>query len=249
MSATRWDFDGRVAIVTGGSRGIGLAVAEALTRGGANVVITGRKADALEAAAAALGADALAVRGSADAEGHAADVVGQAKARFGRVDFLVNNAGTNPQYGPLQEADLSAVDKVWAVNLRAPLVFAQEVWRSGFGPRGGAIVNMSSVGAIRVGANLGAYHVSKAGLQHMTRQLAYEMAPRVRVNAVAPAVVRTGFSRALFEADDPVAAYPLGRLGEADDVAEAVAFLLSDSSSWITGQTLVLDGGHTLAHR
>ncbi len=145
--------------------------------------------------------------------------------------------------------DLGALDKTWAVNQRGPLLWAREAWAQWMGEHGGAIVNIASAGGLQPGPILGAYNISKAALVFATRQLAMEMAPRVRVNAVAPAVVKTRLSEALWVSDEAAAAagHPLGRLGEPEDVANAVVFLCSDRASWITGVTLPVDGGVTQA--
>lgn len=240
------DFEGRVALVTGGTRGIGYGIAEELVGRGCSVVVTARKQDELDEAVARLGADvALGVRGSADDGAHQADAVAQAVGRFGHVDLLVNNAAVNPQYGPLVEADLGAVRKVFEVNCTAVLGWTQQVWRAGMSSGGGSILNVASVGGIRAGSPIGAYNASKAALIHLTRQLAVELGPTARVNAIAPAVVKTTFARALYEGREQEVAqdYPMRRLGLPTDTAKAAAFLLSDDASWITGETLVVDGG------
>jgi 3-oxoacyl-[acyl-carrier protein] reductase len=242
------DFQGRVALITGATRGIGLGIAQELVSRGARVVITARKPDELEAVVAELGEQvAVAARGSADDEQHQADAVALAHERFGRLDHLVNNAAVNPQYGPLVDADLSAVRKVLEVNVTAVLGWTQQAWRAGLS-EGGSILNVASVGGIRAGAPIGAYNASKAALIHLTRQLGVELGPKVRVNAIAPAVVKTRFAQALYEGreDEVAEAYPLKRLGVPEDTAKAAAFLLSDDASWITGETLVVDGGVTL---
>ena len=242
--------DDRVALVTGASRGIGLAVVEELLAGGARgVVITSRKEPNLEEATAEIGADdrLLAVAGGADDDQHAAAAVAAAVERFGALDMLVNNAATNPVAGNIIDVEMTAIDKIWAVNQRGPLVFAREAWRQWMQAHGGSIVNVASVGGLQPGPLLGAYNVSEAALIFLTRQLAYEMAPTVRVNSVAPGIVKTRFSRALWEMNEEGAAglHPLGRLGEVEDVTGAVLFLCSDLSSWITGVTLPIDGGVT----
>jgi 3-oxoacyl-[acyl-carrier protein] reductase len=193
---------------------------------------------------------AAAARGSADDETHQAAAVALAIERFGRLDHLVNNAAVNPQYGPLVDAELSAVRKVFEVNVTATLAWVQQAWRAWLKDNGGSILNVASVGGIRAGAPIGAYNASKAALIHLTRQLGVELGPTVRVNAIAPAVVKTTFARALYEGreDDVAQAYPLKRLGVPEDTAKAAAFLLSDDASWITGETLVVDGGVTLGH-
>ncbi|GAC1440814.1 MAG: SDR family oxidoreductase [Mycobacteriales bacterium] len=242
------DFEGRVALVTGGTRGIGLGIAEELVARGARVVITARKPDELDAAVASLGEGvALGVRGSADDEEHQREAVRRGIERFGRLDHLVNNAAVNPQYGPLVDADLSAVRKVFEVNVTAVLGWTQQAIRAGLTT---SILNVASVGGIRAGAPIGAYNASKAALIHLTRQLGVELGPAVRVNAIAPAVVKTRFASALYEGreEEVAQAYPLKRLGVPADTAKAAAFLLSDGASWITGETLVVDGGVTLGH-
>lgn len=246
------DFAGRTGLITGGTRGIGLGIAAELVSRGANVVVTARKPDELEAAVATLDPDgtgrALAVRGSADDEAHQADAVAQAVARFGRLDLLVPNAAVNPQYGPLVDADLSAVRKVFEVNVTGVLGWVQQAWRQSMQEHGGSILVVASVGGLRSGAPIGAYNASKAAVIHLVRQLGAEMGPTVRVNAIAPAVVKTRFAQALYEGrEDEVAAnYPMGRLGTPEDTAKAAAFLLSGDASWITGETLVVDGGTTV---
>ena len=248
------DFAGRTALVTGGTRGIGLGIAEELVARGANVVITARKPEELEAAVSALDPDgtgrALAVRGSADDEAHIADAVGQAVERFGRLDVLVANAAVNPQYGPLVDADLGAVRKVFEVNVTSVLAWVQQAWRQSMQEHGGSVLVVASVGGLRSGAPIGAYNASKAAVIHLVRQLGSEMGPTVRVNAIAPAVVKTKFAQALYEGreDEVAKSYPMGRLGTPEDTAKAAAFLLSDDASWITGETLVVDGGTTV-HR
>lgn len=249
------DFDGRTALITGGTRGIGLGIAAELVARGANVVITARKPDELEAAVTELDPDgtgrALAVRGSADDEAHQADAVAQAVARYGRLDLLVANAAVNPQYGPLVDADLGAVRKVFEVNVTAVLGWVQQAHRQSMAGAGGSVLVVASVGGLRSGAPIGAYNASKAAVIHLVRQLGAELGPGVRVNAIAPAVVKTRFAQALYEGrEEQVAqAYPMKRLGVPEDTAKAAAFLLSDDASWITGETLVVDGGVTVGGR
>ncbi|MGN6472206.1 MAG: SDR family oxidoreductase [Mycobacteriales bacterium] len=247
-SATQ-DFAGRAAIVTGGTRGIGLGIAAELVARGASVCITARKPDELDAAVAELDPDgrgrAITARGSADDPDHQQAAVAAAIDAFGRVDYLVNNAAVNPVFGPMIDYDLAAVRKIFEVNVIAALSWTQRVWKAWLADNGGAVLNVASIGGLRTGPFLGAYNASKAALIHMTKQLAGELSPGVRVNAIAPAVVKTQFARALYEADEAATAarYPLKRLGVPTDTAKLAAFLLSDDASWITGQTVAIDGG------
>ncbi|MFF5439549.1 SDR family oxidoreductase [Streptomyces achromogenes] len=237
---------GRVAIVTGASRGIGYGVAEALVARGDRVCITGRGEDALKEAVERLGAErVIGVAGKAHDLGHQAEVVERTMAAFGRVDYLVNNAGTNPVFGPIADLDLDVARKVFETNVVSALGFAQKTWHAWQKDNGGAIVNIASVAGLSASPFIGAYGVSKAAMINLTQQLAHEFAPRVRVNAIAPAVVKTKFAQALYEGreEEAAAAYPLARLGVPSDIGGAAAFLTSAQSDWITGQTLVVDGG------
>ncbi|MFG2931649.1 SDR family oxidoreductase [Streptomyces achromogenes] len=237
---------GRVAIVTGASRGIGYGVAEALVARGDRVCITGRGEDALKEAVERLGAErVIGVAGKAHDLGHQSEVVERTMAAFGRVDFLVNNAGTNPVFGPIADLDLDVARKVFETNVISALGFAQKTWHAWQKDNGGAIVNIASVAGLSASPFIGAYGVSKAAMINLTQQLAHEFAPRVRVNAIAPAVVKTKFAQALYEGreEEAAAAYPLARLGVPSDIGGAAAFLTSTQSDWITGQTLVVDGG------
>ncbi|MES9559279.1 MULTISPECIES: glucose 1-dehydrogenase [unclassified Streptomyces] len=237
---------GKVALVTGASRGIGYGIAEALVARGDRVCITGRGEDALKEAVERLGADrVIGVTGKAHDEAHQAVAVERTMEAFGRIDFLVNNAGTNPVFGPLADLDLDVVRKVFETNVVSALGFAQRTWKAWQKENGGAIVNIASVAGLSASPFVGAYGVSKAAMVNLTLQLAHEFAPVVRVNAIAPAVVKTKFARALYEGreEEAAAAYPLGRLGVPEDVGGAAAFLTSSQAEWITGQTLVVDGG------
>jgi NAD(P)-dependent dehydrogenase (short-subunit alcohol dehydrogenase family) len=238
---------GKTAIVTGASRGIGLAIAERLVAEGARVVITARKQEALDAAVAQLGGPAIAlgVAGNAGDVEHQADVVARTLETFGSVDLLVNNTGINPAYGPLMDLDLDVARKIVDVNCVAALSWAQHAYRGWMSEHGGSIVNVASVAGLRPAPGIAFYGASKALLIHLTEELAVELGPNIRVNAVAPAVVKTKFATALYEGKEEqvAAAYPLKRLGEPEDIGSVVAFLLSGDAAWMTGQTLTVDGG------
>ncbi|ADI09449.1 3-ketoacyl-(acyl-carrier-protein) reductase [Streptomyces bingchenggensis BCW-1] len=236
---------GRAALVTGASRGIGLAVAEALTEAGAAVCVTARDPDGLADAVRRLGPRAIACPGDVADPAHLDEAVSRALSAFGRLDILVNNAATNAPLGPLMDADPLVWRAAFTVNVEAPLRLTQAAWRGWMREHGGAIVNICTEGTHGVGPGIGAYGASKTALLRLTRQLAAELAPYVRVNAVSPGLVRTEMARFVWESDEPAlaAALPLGRIGEPDDVARAVRWLLSDEASWITGTDLVVDGG------
>jgi NAD(P)-dependent dehydrogenase (short-subunit alcohol dehydrogenase family) len=244
-------FEGKTAIVTGASRGIGLAIAERLVAEGAHVVITARKKETLDEAVAHLGGPsvALGIAGKADDLEHQADTVRQALWAFGNLDLLVNNTGINPAYGPLVDLDLGVARKVIEVNCIAAVSWVQQAWRAWMQEHGGAIVNVSSFTAVRPAPGIGFYGASKAMLASLTELMAVEMAPGVRVNAVAPAVVKTRFAEKLYDGREEkvAAAYPLQRLGVPEDIGSLVAFLLSDEASWLTGEMVVADGGLKLA--
>jgi NAD(P)-dependent dehydrogenase (short-subunit alcohol dehydrogenase family) len=244
-------LESKTAIITGASRGIGLAIAHRLVAEGARVCITARNEEALDKAVLGLGGPdhAIAVAGKTDDIEHQADVIRATIEAFGSIDLLVNNTGINPVYGPLIDLELDAARKIFEVNCLAALSWVQQTHRAWMGEHGGSVVNMSSIAGLRPAPGIGFYGASKAMLSHLTAGLAVELGPDVRVNAVAPAVVKTKFATALYEGreDEVAAGYPLKRLGQPEDISGVVAFLLSDDAAWITGQVIVVDGGVTLA--
>ena len=240
-------FEGRTAIVTGASRGIGLGIAERLVAEGARVVLTARKKDALDEAVAHLGGPqvALGVTGKADDADHQEETTRAAVETFGSLDLLVNNAGINPSYGPMVELDLGAARKTFEVNCLATLAWVQHAHRAWMKEHGGAVVNVSSLSSVRPAPGIGFYGATKAMINSITELLAVELGPDIRVNGVAPAVVKTKFASALYEGREGEVSrdYPLKRLGLPEDIGSVVAFLLSEDASWLTGQTVVVDGG------
>jgi NAD(P)-dependent dehydrogenase (short-subunit alcohol dehydrogenase family) len=247
-------LDGKVALVTGASRGIGKAIAAELAASGADVMLSSRKADALEAAIDDIGSSSSAMGELASFAANAGET-DQAEAcvaatvdRFGAVDILVNNAATNPYMGPTLGISDSQFDKTIQVNQRGPLVWTRSAWNQWMHEHGGVICNIASIGGMSSGDTIGVYNGTKAALLHQTRQLAGELAPAVRVNAIAPGLVKTDMARALWEPNEESMArfVPMKRLGEPDDIARAAVFLCSDAASWITGTTVVVDGGMLL---
>jgi NAD(P)-dependent dehydrogenase (short-subunit alcohol dehydrogenase family) len=241
-------LDGRVALVTGGSKGIGKAIAAAMVASGAKVMISSRKEENLKPAADEVGAEWFAA--NAGDEESAAECIDATVDRLGGIDILVNNAATNPHMGPITTIDRGRAEKTTQVNLWGPLMWSSLAVKAGLGEKQpGSIINISSVGGYGVSPTIGYYNVTKAGVIHLTKHLAAELAPKVRVNALAPGLVKTDFARALWEAGEDAIAkrFPMKRLGEPEDIAGAAVFLASDAASWLTGQTLVIDGGGMLA--
>ncbi|MER5748519.1 SDR family oxidoreductase [Streptomyces sp. NPDC002088] len=238
-----YELAGRAAVVTGGTRGIGLAVAQELAAAGARVCVTGRDADAVRRTAEEL--DGIGLAGSVADPAHPQELTELVLREFGRIDVVVNNAATNQPYGPLMDVDPDAWREAFAVNVEAPLRLVQCAWRAWLRRHGGAVVNVCTEGAGHVGPNVGAYGTGKAALLHLTAQLAGELAPKVRVNSVSPGLVRTEMARFVWEPGEAevAAGLPMGRIGEPEDVARAVVWLVSDAAAWITGADLLVDGG------
>ncbi|MFR9750119.1 SDR family oxidoreductase [Nocardia sp. 004] len=244
------DLLGKSALITGASRGIGKAVAAELLSRGANVLITARKKDPLEQAAAELRelghqGQVIALAGNSGVEEDRAEAVERVVTEFGSLDILINNTGINPVFGALMDADLGAVRKIFDVNVVAALGYLQQAYQAWMREHGGAVVNVASVAGIRSTGVIAAYGASKAALIHLTGELAWQLGPNIRVNAVAPGVVKTKFADALYSEDEESAArgYPMKRLGTPEDVARLIGFLVSDEAAWITGETVRVDGG------
>ena len=251
-SAMELRLDGKTALVTGGSRGIGRAIAQAFVDAGASVMLSSRRADGLTESAEMIeaargdrsGEVAWSVANAGDPE-QAAACVAATVERFGQVDILVNNAATNPYYGPMIDIDQGRADKTVRVNQSGYLEWTQAAWRAGMSEHGGVVLNLASIGGLTVEGGIGWYNVTKAAVIHLTKQLAGELGPKVRVNAIAPGLVKTQLAQALCEAGEEKISgrLPTRRLGEPEDIANAALFLCSDAASWITGETLVVDGG------
>jgi len=249
-----FDLTGKVAIVTGSSRGIGKAIAEALARAGAKVVVSSRKAEACEPVAAALREEKLEAVAIPCHIGRREDVdalVAKTREQWGQIDVLVCNAAINPYYGPMTGLTDAAFDKVMATNVRSNLWLANLVRPEMAARRDGAIIIVSSIGGLRGTNTLGIYAISKAADMQLARNLAVEWGPdNIRVNCIAPGLVRTDFARALWDnprlLETTEQRTPLRRIGEPDDIAGAAVFLASRAGNWITGQTIVIDGGVTI---
>ncbi|GAA0957671.1 SDR family oxidoreductase [Actinocorallia libanotica] len=241
---------GKTALITGASRGIGEAIAFALAAEGANVVLSSRRQEALDEVAARVraahpGVGVLAKAAHVGDEDQARACVEAAVAEFGRIDVLVNNAGTSPHYGPMVDISASQAAKTVEVNQFAVVLWTRLAWNASMRENGGAVINIASVGGLVTEHGIGYYNATKAAVIHLSRQFAVELSPGVRVNAIAPGLVKTHLARALWEENEEAIskALPLGRLGVPEDIANAAVFLAGDASSWMTGQTMVVDGG------
>ena len=237
----------KTILITGGSRGIGLAIAEKyLETEEYNVVVTGRKEETLkELSNEVNNKNFYTIAAKADDEEAANKTCKDLNEKFGSLDILVNNAGTNPAGGALMDVDIGAVQKTWDVNLMGPLLWSRAAYKNELST---AIMNICSVGGIAPSQLMGAYNVSKAALIYLTKQLAYELAPDIRVNGVAPAIVKTKLSQLLWENEEFAKnLHLLKKLGEPEDIANAVYYMCSDDAGWVTGEVLTIDGGFLLS--
>lgn len=259
MASTLFDLSGKVALITGSSKGIGKSIAEEMARAGAQVVISSRKADVCQAVADAINAElegepggAVAIPAHIGQKEELERLVAQTREKLGRIDSLVCNAAVNPYYGSMTDLPDSAFDKILDINIKSNHWLAQLVLPEMRERRDGTIMIVSSVGGLRGSAVLGAYCISKAADVQLVRNLAVENGPyNIRVNAISPGLIRTDFARALWENPDILRRRtegdPLQRIGEPEEVAGIAVYLASRAGSFTTGQNFVIDGGSTIA--
>lgn len=253
-TTTPFHLTGKTALVTGSSRGIGRAIAELFASLGARVVVSSRKLDACEAVVAdirAKGGEASAIACNISRKDEVMALVEATEGRYGSVDVMVCNAAINPVYGPMSQLTDEAFDKIMHANVKSTLWFCNRVMPGMAARGGGSVIIVSSIGGLKGNDIIGAYSISKAADFQLARNLAVEWGGRnVRINCIAPGLIRTDFARALWEDEAAVALRtrmtPLGRIGEAHEIAPAAAFLASDASSFMTGQAIVIDGGVTI---
>ncbi|HEY4333761.1 MAG TPA: SDR family oxidoreductase [Ilumatobacteraceae bacterium] len=237
-------LNGKVALVTGASKGIGKAIAASFAAAGAKVMLSSRKLDQLQAAQAEIEGDTEVYAANVGDVSAATACVNATIERFGGLDILVNNAATNPYYGRTLGVDVSRFDKTFDVNLKGPLLWAAAAWDAAMKDKPGVIINIASVGGLRAEGGLGVYNLTKAALIHLTRQLGGELGP-TRVVGIAPGLVQTDFAAYLVDnfGESLAKTMPVKRLGVPQDIANLATFLASDLASWITGETYVIDGG------
>ncbi len=242
-------FEGKVALVTGASKGIGKAIAKTLAESGAKVMLSSRKEDALREAAKEINGVTEVFAANAGDIPSGRECIAATIEKFGGIDIIINNAATNPYYGDSLGVDEARFDKTFQVNLKGPLFWTQMAYEMALKEKPGVILNIASVGGMRTESGLSIYNLTKAALIHFTRQLASEIGPN-RVVGIAPGLVKTDFAAVLVDnfGDALAKRTPLGRLGEPQDIANLAAFLVSDAASWITGETYVIDGGAGVAH-
>ena len=252
MSTKLFDLSGRIALVTGASRGIGEATARLLAEQGAHVILASRKQQDLDKVAAAIGAAGGKATAIAAHQGDSAaltNLMGEIESAFGRLDILVNNAATNPYWGHILDSDMGMVEKTLQVNVKGYFELSMLAGRLMKKSGGGAIVNIASINGVRPGMFQGIYSITKGAVINMTQAFAKECAPqKIRVNAVLPGLTETKFASALTQNEQLLKAFlpqiPMGRVAQPGEIAPAVLFLVSDAASYVTGTTLVVDGGY-----
>jgi len=250
-----FELNGKVVIVTGASKGIGEAIAKGFSQAGARVVVSSRKKEGVESVARAIqerGGEALPVQAHMGYPDQVAALVTETVEKWGSVDVVVNNAGTNPHFGPLLTADEGQLEKILDVNLKGYFRLCKEVFPHMVNQGGGKIINITSVTGTRPGPGMGAYSISKAGINMLTKVLAGELGQHnIQVNAIAPGLIKTKFSNVLWQNEDLLrhqeSITPLGRIGLPEDIVGAALFFASSASDWVTGTVMVVDGGSMVA--
>lgn len=252
---TDFELNGKVAIITGASKGIGEAIAIGFSQAGARVVISSRKLEGVERVARAIqeeGGEALAFQAHMGSPDQVAALVTETVQTWGSADIIVNNAGTNPHFGPLLTADEGQFEKILDINLKGYFRLCKEAFPHMVSQGGGKIINISSVAGTRPGPGMGAYSISKAGIDMLTKVLASELGQHnIQVNAIAPGLIKTKFSTVLWQNEDlrrhQESLTPLGRIGLPEDVVGAALFFASTASDWVTGTVMLVDGGAMVA--